>query len=139
MFIASKQSDVIMTVLRAAFDFHIDRFNGPNDSSPAEANTLRLEHVTILTDLLLQQDKLEEALVVIKRGQRWVQGRKEQKSWDNMDDDREYDPPGTARDGGGEDTEGSEGFALDTNLRERLALARLRLGDDEEAMVRVGD
>lgn len=123
-------------ILRRAFDFHLRHFLSPSDQSGTEPNTLRLEHVIALADMLLQSDKLEEALTIVKRGQRWVQGRKEQKEWDRYDDDREYDPPGVVRDGNEKEDDESEGFKLDVNLRHRLALIRLRLGDDDEAMVR---
>ncbi len=139
LFISTNQHSFVASCLRNAFDFHWERFNGSSSQSNGEANTLQLEHIVILVDLLLQLDKLEEALVVIKRGQRWLQERKDQKSWDSMDDDREFDPPGLSREAEGGDMEGFEGFALDTNLRYRLAQIRLRLGDDDEAMVSCQD
>jgi general transcription factor 3C polypeptide 3 (transcription factor C subunit 4) len=82
--------------------------------------------------MLLASDDLEEALVVIRRGQRWLQGRREQRSWDANEDDREYDPEGLDR---GEQTEQAESYPLEIPLRHRLALVRLRLGDDDEALV----
>jgi general transcription factor 3C polypeptide 3 (transcription factor C subunit 4) len=84
--------------------------------------------------MLLALDDLEEALVVIRRGQRWLQGRRDQRSWDAFEDDREYDPPGFSR----EEEEGEaefESHPLEIPLRNRLALLRLRLGNDEEASV----
>ena len=135
LLIKTQQYSSAAGTFRQAFDFHVERFNGSHDQSEDEPNTMQLEHIITLTDVLLQLDNLEEAVVVIKRGQRWLQARSEQKSWDVMDDDREYDPPEASRKAEGGDTEGSEGFPLDTNLRYQLALARLRLGDDAEAMV----
>jgi general transcription factor 3C polypeptide 3 (transcription factor C subunit 4) len=130
------QQSLAASTLREAFDYHIERFNGEGENPKDEPNTMHLGNIVALTDLLLQLDKLEEGLVVVKRGQRWLQGRRDQRSWDSIDDDREYDPQGSAREAEGEDMEGFEGFALDTALRHRLALIRLRLGDDDEAMVR---
>jgi general transcription factor 3C polypeptide 3 (transcription factor C subunit 4) len=66
-------------------------------------NTMRMDHVLTFVDLLLEMDQLEEALDVIKRGQRWLQGRYRQAAgqWEGteMEDDREYDPPGFERPG----------------------------------------
>lgn len=118
---------------REGFDYHTDTYTTPDDQTD-EANRLTLEHIVILVDLLLQLDSLEESLAVIRRGQRWLQGRGDQHGWDAYDDDREYDPPGINRDGTAEDEE-VEGYGLDINLRHRLALLRLRLGNDMEATV----
>ena len=84
---------------------------------------MSLEHVIALVDILTTVEKLEEAVEVVRKGQRWLQGRVEQKYWDTFEDDREYAP------------EGEEGHELDIGLRHRLALLRLRLGNDEEAFV----
>ena len=129
------QTPLATAIMREAFDHHFERFRGPDDRPENEPNTMQLEHVVAFTDLLLAMDKLEEALLTIRRGQRWLQGRKAERHWDGFEDDREYDPPGTQREDMEEDGEGPEGFSLDTNLRHRLALVRLRLGNDDEAMV----
>ena len=101
---------------------------------------MQLEHVIMLADDLIQLDNLEEAVSTIRRGQRWLQERSDQKQWDSFDDDREYDLPGTQRGEEGEDgAEPLEGYPLETPLRHRLALLRLRLGDDDEAMVCFSD
>jgi len=55
-----------------------------------------------------------------------LQGRGDQKYWDTFEDDREY----------AVDTE-EGGNELDIGLRHRLALLRLRLGNDEEAFVSI--
>jgi general transcription factor 3C polypeptide 3 (transcription factor C subunit 4) len=87
---------------------------------------MSLEHVLALVDMLLNIEKLEEGVEVIRRGQRWLQGRGDQKYWDTFDDDREYAP---------DSSEAEEAFELDVNLRHRLALLRLRLGHDDDAFV----
>ncbi|ORX38805.1 hypothetical protein BD324DRAFT_655212, partial [Kockovaella imperatae] len=126
-------TDIAASAYRVAFDYHLSKLTPQSPSS-----TLNLEHIGSLTDDLLLLDELEEALGVIRRGQRWLQGRQDEIHWDSIEDDREYDPPGTKR---GEDVEEflSEGHPLDTGLRHRLALVRLRLGDDEEAMIHVDE
>lgn len=96
---------------------------------------MQLEHVVALVDLLILHDELEEAVVIVRRGQRWLQDRKAQRQWDALEDDREYDPPGLQREIGEAGMEANEGFALDINLRHRLGLIRLKLGNDDEAMV----
>jgi general transcription factor 3C polypeptide 3 (transcription factor C subunit 4) len=90
-----------------------------------------LEHIVPLVDMLIQTEKLEEGVDVVRRGQRWLQGRMEEKHWDVLDDDREY---ASLDDGEGGD-EGNEGNELEVPLRLRLALLRLRLGQDDEAFV----
>jgi general transcription factor 3C polypeptide 3 (transcription factor C subunit 4) len=133
---------------RAAFDWHVAK-----TKPDAPDSTMALEHIITLTDDLTALEQLEEAVLVVRRGQRWLQGRKREKRWDAVDDDREYDPPDFIR----EDPEDAEGAAekeggaggkqadkdapdvgqhpLEIPLRHRLAVLRLRLGDDNEAMV----
>jgi general transcription factor 3C polypeptide 3 (transcription factor C subunit 4) len=122
----SRQLGFAAQVLRTAFDFHTQ--------SPPESSSMKLQDIVSLVDCALQLDHLEEALLVIRRGQRWLQGRMEQKSWDSFEDDREYDPPGFSRDGN-EESLGS--FPMDVNLRHRLALTRVRLGNDVEAGIHI--
>jgi general transcription factor 3C polypeptide 3 (transcription factor C subunit 4) len=118
-------------ILLTAFNYHLAKI----PSSSSLESTLTLEHVITLTDLLLRLDDLEEALAVVRRGQRWLQGRGDQRSWDGFDDDREYHPPGFSK----EDDEGGiedfEGFGMEVDLRHRLALIRLRMGNDDDATV----
>lgn len=89
---------------------------------------------------------------MIKSGVRWLAGRKGEEWWDGVGDDREFDPVGVERGGvdgadgregvGGGEGEGLEGAAvksghyeLDVNARHRLAIARLKLGEIDEAKV----
>lgn len=132
---------------KTAYDWHIAK------SQPdAPECSMTLEHIITLIDDLTALEQFEEAVQVLRRGQRWLQGRKREKKWDGMDDDREYDPPDLIRDEpedvdanadkeAGEQVEKVPGetgqFPLEVPLRHRLAVLRLRLGDDEEAMVSV--
>lgn len=123
-----------MSTFRTAFDHHLTSIRSPDEPE----STMQLEHIVTLVDDMISKEELEEAVVVIRRGQRWLQGRGDQVQYDTLEDDREYDPPGVTRDGGSEpvrDSEDNEGFPMGTPLRHRLALLRLRLGDDNEAMV----
>jgi general transcription factor 3C polypeptide 3 (transcription factor C subunit 4) len=83
------------------------------------------------------------AIRTIRNGARWLQGRaQKEKWWENVGDDREFDVPGFAR-GGGASVAGGDGagemaqgfYDLDLNLRHRLAVARLKLGDEDEGKV----
>ncbi|WVQ98069.1 hypothetical protein IAU59_005191 [Kwoniella sp. CBS 9459] len=145
------QRSYIANIQREAFDWHVDTFASPAVTKYAgHENTMTLERVIDLVDDMLVLEDLEQALEVIRKGQRWLQGRRNQKEWDKREDDMEYDPAGTQRGAlsnsktkkkkkDQEDLEESEGYPLDLQLRHRLALVRLRLGDDEEALIHVGE
>ena len=102
---------------------------------------MRAEHILQLVDDLEIIGQLEEAVVVIRRGQRWLQDRQNDRKWDALEDDREFDPPHVTRNEAGDwvptesEEDGAERYALEIPLRHRLAVIRLRLGDDEEAGV----
>ena len=125
LIIETKQYAFGSSAYRTAFDYHLETYpHPPTDEEDDEGNTMELEHVVSLVDILNITEKLEEAVEVVRRGQRWLQGRAEQRYWDTFEDDREYAVDG--EEGGNE---------LDIGLRHRLALLRLRLGNDEEAFV----
>ncbi|KAL1745068.1 hypothetical protein HDZ31DRAFT_37197 [Schizophyllum fasciatum] len=88
--------------------------------------------ILVLVDLHSVLGAHERAIQVIRSGMRWLQGRGEQRYWDALPDDREYDlpdmPPRTLREG-----DIPPGFfSLDLNARQRLAVARIRMGDVDE-------
>jgi general transcription factor 3C polypeptide 3 (transcription factor C subunit 4) len=97
--------------------------------------------VLVLADLYNTLGEYEIAVGVIRGGVRWLQGRREQGYWDKCTDDREFDLPegegGVRRPGGtGVDDDVPPGmFPLDINARHRLAVARIKMGDVEEAKV----
>lgn len=82
----------------------------------------------------------EQSITTIRNGTRWMDGRASQKYWAAVPDDREFDPVGYVRTMSlNEATSRPQGFfSLDVNLRQRLAVARLALGDLEEGQVSVG-
>ncbi|OCF58798.1 hypothetical protein L486_03288 [Kwoniella mangroviensis CBS 10435] len=139
------QRPFVVQVMREAFDWHIKTFDAGPGSAPLVSelipNTMTIERVIDLVDDFMILDDLDQALEVVRKGQRWLQGRKGQKNWDNYDkEDREYDPPQTPRyNPETKEMEDNEGFELDVQLRHRLALIRLRLGDHEEAMIHVNE
>jgi general transcription factor 3C polypeptide 3 (transcription factor C subunit 4) len=125
----TKQYAFGATAFGEAFTYHFATFEKPEDQE--EENTMTIEHIVIYVDYLLKSGDPESAVGVIHRGQRWLQGRKNEKGWDAMDDDSEYQPKDAD-----EEDETSGGYDLDNQLRYRLAVARLRLGQDDEALVR---
>jgi len=72
-----------------------------------------------------------------KKAVRWLGGRLKETRWEKVGDDREFDEEGVKRSAGTSGGEGreAEGYGLDVNLRHRLGLARLNLGDVDEARV----
>jgi general transcription factor 3C polypeptide 3 (transcription factor C subunit 4) len=98
--------------------------------------------VLVLADLYNTLGEHDKAVGVIRGGVRWLQGRREQRYWEKCGDDREFDlleeEGGPRRGGGGagDDDDVPPGrFPLDINARHRLAVARIKMGDAEEAKV----
>jgi general transcription factor 3C polypeptide 3 (transcription factor C subunit 4) len=90
--------------------------------------------IIVLADFYNSVVDPERAVTTIRRGARWLQGRSEQRHWDNEVDDREFDVEGYAR-GQQKSTAPAVSYPLDINFRHRLAVARLMLGDHEEGKV----
>lgn len=90
-----------------------------------------------LADFCNTIGEYEQAIRGIRDGARWMQGRASQRYWSTAADDREYDIQGYVRPAGPDDSTGRpQGFfPLDPNLRHRLALARLGLGDFDEGQM----
>ncbi|WWC67957.1 uncharacterized protein I206_101876 [Kwoniella pini CBS 10737] len=139
--IEMNQRSYIVQTMREAFDWHLKVFNPPIFESNLGICTMSIERIIEMVDDFLVLDDLDQALEIARKGQRWLQGRKAQRNWDNFDkDDREYDPPGTSRlNSETKEMEENEGFEMNVQLRHRLALVRLRLGDIEEAMIHVNE
>jgi general transcription factor 3C polypeptide 3 (transcription factor C subunit 4) len=98
-----------------------------------------LMEILVLADLYNTMGDYEKAIRVIRSGCRWLQGRGSQKLWDSCEDDREYDETDW-RTGNGRERELPPGkYPLDVNARHRLAVARIKMGDIEEGMVRIHD
>ena len=108
--------------------------DGPPSAEEADCILLLIT----LADFCNSVGEYERAVSTVRDGARWIQGRAKQRYWSSVTDDREYDVQGSARAQGSDDSTGRpQGFApLDPNLRHRLALARLSLGDLEEGLVR---
>ncbi|KAF9269641.1 TPR-like protein [Marasmius fiardii PR-910] len=100
----------------------------------AEGGGFGLLNILVLADLYNTLQEYEKAAAAIRVGCRWLQGRWEQKYWDLIEDDREYDtdemPPRTSQ--SGDEASQAGRYPLDVNARHRLALARIKMGDTEE-------
>lgn len=118
-------------LLQAALDHHITTYPSGKDSNVTGMDLL------LLADLYNVLGEFQNAVHIIRRGTRWLQGRVSQKFWDMCDDDREYDMEGwPARPNTGEGIQTLSGYYnLDTNARHRLAVARIKMGDTEEGKV----
>jgi len=119
------------TLLQAALDHHITTYPSGKESNVTGMDLL------LLSDLYNMLSEYQNAVHVIRRGTRWLQGRVSQKIWDMCDDDREYDVEGwPPRPNTSEGIQMASGhYELDTNPRHRLAVARIKMGDTEEGKV----
>jgi general transcription factor 3C polypeptide 3 (transcription factor C subunit 4) len=118
-------------LLQTALDHHIATYPSGKDSTVTQMDLL------LLADLYNVLGEYQNAIHVIRRGTRWLQGRISQKFWDMCDDDREYDMEGwPSRPNIGEGIQMASGFYnLDSNARHRLAVGRIKMGDTEEGKV----
>jgi general transcription factor 3C polypeptide 3 (transcription factor C subunit 4) len=118
-------------LLQAALDHHMMVNPSGKDSNVTGMDLL------LLADLYNVLGEYQNAVHVIRRGTRWLQGRVGQKFWDMCDDDREYDMEGwPPRSNTGEGMPAASGcYTLDANARHRLAVARIKMGDAGEGKV----
>lgn len=93
--------------------------------------------VIVLADFYNSVGDPEAAIRTIRKGARWLQGRGDQRWRDAEVDDREFDEEGFRRSDNTVAGTTRASFPLDVNLRHRLAVARLVLGDHEEGLVSI--
>ncbi|GAW03075.1 TPR-like protein [Lentinula edodes] len=159
-----------------AFDDYQQRFpsgSGPIAGTPGTESTsavvlgggFTMLNLLVLADLYNTLGEYDNAVRVIKSGIRWLQGRGDQRYWNLLEDDREYDPEGFNRvasvaantihdsasslaanvpTAGPSNAAGgivgtveiqSGYFPLDVNARHRLAVARIKMGEINEGVV----
>lgn len=112
------------------------RANGIDNSYPLE-----WQDISIFTGLLAYVECTKDALYELKSLARWLLGRYSEDFWDDwQDDDREWDVDNVRRTGfedfrDGKYPELSYGSGLPLDLRTKLAVYRLKLGDLDEAQV----
>ncbi|KAI1423812.1 hypothetical protein F5Y12DRAFT_785755 [Xylaria sp. FL1777] len=110
------------------------RANGVDDRHPFE-----WQDINIFVGLLAYIEHTKDALYELKLLARWLLGRSDEDFWDDwQDDDREWDIDNMRRTGfqdfqSGKYLESSYGSGLPLDLRTKLAVYRLKLGDLDEA------
>ncbi|KAJ3836438.1 hypothetical protein F5878DRAFT_259541 [Lentinula raphanica] len=96
------------TLFQNAFDHYKECFpsgSGPISGPPGTESTssivpgggFSMINLLVLADLYNTVGEHDNAVQVIKTGSRWLQGRGDQKYWDLLEDDREFDPEGFQR------------------------------------------
>ncbi|KAF7361060.1 TPR-like protein [Mycena sanguinolenta] len=131
---------------QAAFDHYRTTF--PSGSGPDRSSGLvvpgagfGLLELLALADLYNTVGEHERAIDVIRKGMRWLQGRAAESFWDLCADDREYDCENadvvreSAEDDYDDELVEAGCYELDVNARQRLAIARIKLGDIEEGKI----
>jgi general transcription factor 3C polypeptide 3 (transcription factor C subunit 4) len=96
-----------------------------------------LLEILVLPGLCGTFEEHERAIDVFRKGCRWLQGRAAESAWDACADDRELDcaDADVVRDAADNDLEPGY-FELDVNASNRLAVARIKMGEIEEGKVR---
>ncbi|KAL7416696.1 hypothetical protein BDY24DRAFT_377956 [Mrakia frigida] len=104
---------------------------------PAPIILFPISLLVVLFDILIATEQWGKAIMECKKAVRWLGGRLKETRWEKVGDDREFDEEGVKRGAGTSGGEGreAEGYELDVNLRHRLGLARLNLGDVDEARI----
>ena len=118
-------------LFQEAFDYC--KANNPGATEPSGNAEFGLLQIIALADFYNNAGEYRTAVSVVRQGARWLDGRlSECGMWDDLADDREFDVEGGIRD----NYMPSQIHTLDVNLRHRLAVSRLRLGELAEAEVR---
>ncbi|KAJ7912852.1 TPR-like protein [Mycena leptocephala] len=132
--------DTCTTLFKAAFEHYQKTYPSGHGQDPTTNKDVpgggfcHLE-ILVLADLYNTTGDHGRAIDVIRQGSRWLQGRGEHRYWDMGDDDREYDSPHFKRSVENGPQPGM--FPLDVNARHRLAVARIKMGETEEAKLHV--
>ncbi|KAJ7033739.1 hypothetical protein C8F04DRAFT_614968 [Mycena alexandri] len=124
------------TLFNAAFEHYQRTFpsglgHDPTTNSDLPGGGFGHLEILVLADLFNTTGDHVRAIDVIRQGCRWLQGRGEHRYWDMCDDDREYDQAHFQRTVESGPQPGM--FPLDVNARHRLAVARIKMGETEEA------
>ncbi|KDQ11782.1 hypothetical protein BOTBODRAFT_113883 [Botryobasidium botryosum FD-172 SS1] len=124
----------IIKIYQDAFDYHRQTQPQPNLET-----SFGIRQIIALADFYNSINEPEMAIKTIRAGARWLDGRSEERFWDAVSDDREFDVEGYIRQAAeGTENPGQESVRagvinpLDINMRHRLAIARLKLREFEE-------
>lgn len=128
-----------VSLLEKCRDFNMKHFPRPERGEGLRFASYRNSEIATLADLMLMSNEPLNALHTIRQGARWLQGRGHEAWWDEiLDDDREFDESreSDAREAAelGRRVDRAPVYEqLDPQLRLRLAHARIRMGDWDEA------
>ncbi|EPX71965.1 transcription factor tfiiic complex subunit sfc4 [Schizosaccharomyces octosporus yFS286] len=102
---------------------------------PVGKGVFDLPALNLYAELLLLDHQWSNAIQLINRGTRWFRGRKSEIHWDDYDDDREWDIDEKRRkfDASSLQENSEETYHLPYLLRTKLGIARIKIGDLEEA------
>ncbi|ODV90337.1 hypothetical protein CANCADRAFT_14922, partial [Tortispora caseinolytica NRRL Y-17796] len=109
--------------------------------NPSEPKQFTSSDLNVFSELLAAQRQFRLAITNIKQISRWLQDREDQTFWDQFDNDAEYDDRRLnvpefiqyCKDNG--IPLNASAYSLPLDLRTKLALYRLKLGNLEEAKV----
>jgi hypothetical protein len=137
--IEGNKIDVCASLHQDAFDHYQQLYPtgigvDPDTGQEIHGGGFDLLHILVLADSYNSIKKYHNAVVTIRQGSRWLQGRGFQAYWDACEDDREFDIVGNTVTRSGTVTPGMH--ELDLNARHRLAVSRIKMGDTEEGQVR---
>ncbi|KAI1109731.1 hypothetical protein F5Y14DRAFT_393913 [Nemania sp. NC0429] len=127
----------------SAIDWYHRAFNHFREHGMDESYPIEWQDINIFAGLLAYVEHTKDALYELKSLARWLLGRSDESFWDDwQDDDREWDVVGARRVGFQEFQEGrypesSYGSGLPLDLRTKLAVYRLKLGDIHEAQLHI--
>ncbi|CAL1715852.1 unnamed protein product [Somion occarium] len=137
--IETNELELCANLFQSAFEHYQATFPSGSATNEAGADVpgggFGLMEVLVLADLYNSSGEYVMAIVTIKQGCRWLQGRSKQTFWDKVDDDREYDVADMKIDRVTEGELGAGMYPLDVNARHRLAIARIKMGDIPEGKI----
>lgn len=125
----------------SAIGWYHRAFNHFRECGMDDRYPIEWQDINIFAGLLAYVEHTKDALYELKTLARWLLGRSDESFWDDwQDDDREWDVDGARRVGfqdfqEGRYPESSYGSGLPLDLRTKLAVYRLKLGDIHEAQV----
>ncbi|KAF7344575.1 hypothetical protein MSAN_01939600 [Mycena sanguinolenta] len=136
--IETGELDTCTTLFQGAFEHYQKVYpsghgQNPTTNGDVPGGGFGYLEILVLADLYNTTGDYGRAIDVIRQGCRWLQGRAEQRYWDMCDDDREYDLPNFEREVESDIQPGR--FPLDVNSRHRLTIARIKMGEIQEAQL----
>ncbi|KAI0118866.1 hypothetical protein GGR51DRAFT_497986 [Nemania sp. FL0031] len=125
--------------LSSAIDWYSRAFTHFRTNTIDSRPPFTWQDIDVFSRLLIHVEHTKDALYELKSLARWLLGRSSESFWDDwQDDDREWDVDNTRRTGfedfqEGKYPESSYGSSFPLEMRTKLAVYRLKLGDLDEA------